>query len=118
MIARTVREGNIMPRGYGVAWFSPVSPHAICYPVPLNVILGLLRRTYIYLREGPQTSDVELLKAATADLYKENDELRKLAIDLRDRIACPRCGWHSKAHRCGLNPPIRELTEPSIEKEN
>ncbi|TET16320.1 MAG: hypothetical protein E3J81_03595 [Dehalococcoidia bacterium] len=45
---KTIPEGTCIPNGYGVAWdrFDPSHPGVICYPVPLNIIIGLAVKVY------------------------------------------------------------------------
>jgi hypothetical protein len=43
---RRIGEAGLLPRGYGLAWYSPTHRAAVCAPVPLNVVLAWLRRVY------------------------------------------------------------------------
>ncbi len=49
-LRRIIDQGEIVPQGYGVAWRDWNRDAAICYPVPLNVLLGWLRFAYIWIR--------------------------------------------------------------------
>jgi|GEM_PF-6171247 hypothetical protein len=52
MIQRIVREGELMPRFYGIAWRNYFRREAVCFPVPLNVILAFARQAYLWIRLG------------------------------------------------------------------
>ena len=45
-----VREMETIPRGYGVAWYSPWSCRAFCMRVPLNRLVGGFRAWYLSWR--------------------------------------------------------------------
>lgn len=49
---RLVEEGGMIPRGYGFAWYRPETDHAVCFPIPLNLLLGFLRHWYFRLAQG------------------------------------------------------------------
>lgn len=49
---RLVEEGGMIPKGYGVAWVKYDTCHAVCYPIPLNLLLGFLRHWYFRLAQG------------------------------------------------------------------
>lgn len=42
-----VREMDVLPKGYGVAWCSPYSSYAFCMRVPFNRIVGAFRAWYL-----------------------------------------------------------------------
>jgi hypothetical protein len=47
-LVRRIDQGEIIPRGYGIAWLRWGSPHAVIMPVPLNLIAGALRRAWFW----------------------------------------------------------------------
>lgn len=49
---RFIAEGGRIPRGYGLAWYRYETDHAVCYPIPFNLALGLLRHWYFRLAHG------------------------------------------------------------------
>lgn len=51
-IIKTVRENELLPRFYGVAWRSFNSPSIFCLPVPLNLIVGVLRSMWMFCKHG------------------------------------------------------------------
>lgn len=44
---RIVIDGGQLPRGYGIAWWLPLTQCAYCLPIPLNKIVGSFRNWYI-----------------------------------------------------------------------
>ena len=46
---REVSEAAIVPFGYGVAYWRWDRPVAVCYPVPINVLVSLARRFWFAL---------------------------------------------------------------------
>lgn len=60
---RCVRDCEILPDGYGVAWVRWNTAEAICCPVPWNWLMGTFRRIYIALRRGADTAEAEAYQA-------------------------------------------------------
>ncbi len=44
----------MIPKMYGVAWFSYTSFTVVCYPIPLNWVLGGLRKSWFLIAQGPR----------------------------------------------------------------
>lgn len=51
-IAKEVRQCEIIPAWYGVAWLRWDAGIAVCYPMPLNLILAAARAVLIWMRHG------------------------------------------------------------------
>ena len=51
-IAKEVRQGEVIPEWYGVAWVRWEVDAAICYPMPLNVLFAAVRAIAIWMRHG------------------------------------------------------------------
>lgn len=49
---REVSEYSERPRGYGAAWWSISRRSVICYPMPLNRVMGTLHWVYLWLIAG------------------------------------------------------------------
>ena len=49
------QEGEWLPKGYGVAYYDFMKLRAIIYPIPFNLILGLLRKTLDGIKNGGWT---------------------------------------------------------------
>jgi hypothetical protein len=47
-----IGEGYEIPDGYGIAWPRWDRHAAVCMPLPLNVLAGLVRGVYLWLRRG------------------------------------------------------------------
>ena len=52
MLVRVVRECEVLPRGYGIAWFNFDSMTAVALPVGLHWIAGFTRRWWQEFRLG------------------------------------------------------------------
>lgn len=57
---RWINEMDMLPKGYGVAWFAIYSAQAFCLPVPFNRIVGSFRAWYLDWRR-PCEDDPVLL---------------------------------------------------------
>lgn len=51
-VRRVARQGELLPRGYGVAWVCWNRPEAVCYPIPLNVAAGWAREAWLWFKRG------------------------------------------------------------------
>lgn len=51
---KEIDDGQMIPRGYGIAWYLPERKYnsTVCYPIPLNSILGFFRLVYFIVRGG------------------------------------------------------------------
>lgn len=49
-MVKHIQEGGRLPRGYGMAWTDTGSDSMICYPFPLNIALGWIRKQWRRLR--------------------------------------------------------------------
>lgn len=47
-----LREGEEIPKGYGIAYVELNRFGAIVYPIPLNFVVGVLHRFYLWVRMG------------------------------------------------------------------
>ena len=47
---RVVRQGELLPPWYGVAWVDYARDVAVCMPVPLNAVAGAVRAAYLWVR--------------------------------------------------------------------
>ena len=45
-LVKYVVEGEAMHRGYGCAWRDFYTRRTVCYPIPLNIIMNILRRLW------------------------------------------------------------------------
>jgi hypothetical protein len=52
MIAKRIKEGEIIPAWYGVAWVDLPLYETICLPLGLNLLASIARNAYIAVRHG------------------------------------------------------------------
>lgn len=58
-IQRFIPAGEMLPRGYGVAWWRWELDSAVVLPIPINVIAGWLHRVWFWLMRGLPPSALE-----------------------------------------------------------
>ena len=51
-IKQELREGEMIPKGYGIAYRNMDRYSVVIYPIPFNLIIGGLRRVWIWLMYG------------------------------------------------------------------
>ena len=54
-----VHAGAMLPRFWGVAYWRDYDDIAVCYPVPINLLVGWSRKAYVWMRHV-RPSKVEL----------------------------------------------------------
>jgi hypothetical protein len=47
-----VAFGHRIPAWYGVAWQDWLTHSAICYPIPINLVVAFLRAVYLWMKHG------------------------------------------------------------------
>jgi len=76
------------PRGYGVAYHNFQRGIAICYPIPLNLLIGVLRRLYWRVMDGVKPARRERYEdriiSLTEEVLAQNKELRKLRTAVKE----------------------------------
>jgi len=50
MSGHVLKEGCLIPRGYGIAYWQSAYDCAICYPLGINVIVAVLRKLYRFIK--------------------------------------------------------------------
>lgn len=79
-IRRYTNEGELLPRGYGVAWLDPCFNRAVCYPFPFHRAIGWLRRWYWDVIQPPRSPEADRLKRRVVTLegrlrwYREQEK--------------------------------------------
>jgi len=76
-IMKEVREGEIITAWYGVAWNEWQSKIAICYPMPLNMLVAAVRVIVIWMRAGYRAVPVN---PRDAYLQGRRDERREIYL--------------------------------------
>lgn len=51
-LRKEVRRYEVRPRGYGYAWEDVTTLTTTCYPVPLNLVMRVLRWVYLLMVRG------------------------------------------------------------------
>lgn len=85
MINKRVNQGELIPGWYGVAWVDYERMQAVCYPIPLNIIIAIMRRCLFFL-VNPRLLLPGKLEAENARLYAR---LRQLEDTLLGYYAPP-----------------------------
>lgn len=83
---RSVRQGQLIPRGYGLAWLQWDCDAAIFLPIPINVVARLGRTVWLWFVHT-WGIEVELLRARVAQLENANERLAEELHSERHKIA-------------------------------
>lgn len=67
-----IMEGGTIPRGYGVAYWKQDHDAAVCYPFPINRIVGFVRNAYLRIRH------VKMIRAEQEALQRIRDARREI----------------------------------------
>lgn len=85
-LRKEIPECGLYPAFYGVAWdeWRTVDGLAtvVCYPVPLNILMGVLRRWFLWFRSGRGWRQLPY-----EILYQENESLRIEVDELRRKLS-------------------------------
>lgn len=60
-----IREGDIVPKFYGISHFDHCHGFAYCYPVPINLIVRWVRSVWVYLKNPEFFAKPVMPQAAT-----------------------------------------------------
>lgn len=61
---KRLKEGETIPRWYGIAWVSYNTSEATCMPIPFNLLVAAARAIYVWIRWGYRT-----VPGSTRDAY-------------------------------------------------
>lgn len=64
MLVKRINEGERIPHMYGIAWRSYITRQAVCLPLGLNVVAGLVRDCYHGIAQGWKPSAYVTIKDA------------------------------------------------------
>lgn len=53
-LTKRIGRGDIIPAGWGVAYWEMTAMSAVIYPLPLNWIVAGVREAYFFLAQGPK----------------------------------------------------------------
>ena len=86
-LRRYTNRGELLPRGYGVAWHDPCFDRAVCYPFPFHKPIGWLRRWYWDVIQPPRSPHCDRLKLHVQGLEERarvyQEDARLLAATVR-----------------------------------
>lgn len=51
-LKKVIRRGRMIPGWYGIAWLDYTENSVICYPIPLNVVVAVIRNIWTWLEFG------------------------------------------------------------------
>jgi hypothetical protein len=51
-LQKRIQHGQVIPFFYGIAWKDWVSNEAVCYPVPVNMLVAVSRSFFIWMKHG------------------------------------------------------------------
>jgi len=51
-LRKEIKEGEPIPKFYGISYLEPNRLGAICYPIPLNILIGYIRKIYLWFLSG------------------------------------------------------------------
>ncbi|WP_306393377.1 hypothetical protein [Telluria beijingensis] len=63
---KKITNGDLIPRYYGIAWFSWQTGGAVCLPLGLNVLAALTRAAYFSVKHAGR-----IVKACPRDAYAQ-----------------------------------------------
>ena len=66
-----LREGNAIPLGYGVAFVDPPTRTAVCYPIPLHLVIRRLRNWLIDISKPPEDVQAEIFRKQLEERYNQ-----------------------------------------------
>jgi len=110
VIAWEVAECELLPRGYGVAWWYVHKKSAICLPCGLHLIIGAARNAYVWfvtrrtpdaierayrlgLQDGRRSAELSFarrLQSAEQDAFERGMLAEQLSVGIREEITALR----------------------------
>jgi hypothetical protein len=91
-LTKTIPEGGLCPKYYGVSWFvfdqyNIRHRQYICHPFPFNIAISLLRRAFLYIRYGDfSISKKDRMSFRMKSLEKEIIDLKKENTNAKNMI--------------------------------
>lgn len=79
ILKRELLQNRSVPKGYGLAYYQPDRLIAVCYPIPLNLIVRALRDFYWWIFAGCWRSkyEREILKAERFGYERGREDAEK-----------------------------------------
>ena len=90
-----IPEGELLPRGYGVAWREPDMDGVVVMPIPLNIITCWVRWAWHWFRHGLQPSAFD---RAVVEAYQRGhtDGSNHRLAEFKRAAVRGRLGWQVK----------------------
>jgi hypothetical protein len=85
-IVKRINHGEMIPPFYGIAWVEYPRPEAVCLPVPLNMLAGMAREFWIFLKHGWRRVHTNPRMAYYQGI-KDGEKVTRIEC-------CKRCGWY------------------------
>ena len=75
-IKKIISGGEMIPIGYGISYYEVWADRSVCYPIPINIIISLARRVWIWFmwRHGLSRDDYAhylWIRSQVAEVYCE-----------------------------------------------
>ena len=90
--SKKIAEGESIPQAYGITYEIYATRITVCHPIPVNVVISMLRRLYRFFMFNfvYQGSTEEIIQRESHLLYNEdcekNKQLLREALNLLARI--------------------------------
>ena len=73
---KIIKQGERIPKGYGIAYYEMWADRTVCYPIPINIIIALARRVWIWCmwKHGLHKNDYDhylWIRGQVAEVYCE-----------------------------------------------
>ena len=73
-LRKDIWQGERYPRGYGMAWLDFVRNSAVCYPIPLNVVMRAAYLAWVWCLCPWGVTEREVSRATIAELRARLEE--------------------------------------------
>lgn len=70
LVRRDICSGDMVPFGWGRAYYRDYESVTVCYPIPLNWLVGWVRSVAWYLARGPVDLVHRELRGKLSEVYR------------------------------------------------
>lgn len=81
MLMKKIRDGERIPKGYGVSYYNPLTRYATCYIIPVNLIVSFFKSIWHWIIVNHPTKLDELISDAYREGRKREREVTLKNID-------------------------------------
>ena len=112
-LSKTVLKGDLIPRGYGCAYYVSHTHAAVFYPIPLNWFIGWLREVWWFLMIGPRDRAYETDTAAESLGFARGYKCGRVAVGDAEyrRGYAAGASWSLSMAKAAINGDKLELPE-------